>query len=113
MRKKPMKMLMWPNLLLVVLFGFLTYRGFGRSLEDGMVLATTPGTLTMREAMYYALSRPVSTIIVGCDTVAQLEENVQLAREFTPLSDEQLADVVKRAGPVSKPSVFFRFYERA
>jgi hypothetical protein len=80
---------------------------------DGMVLATTPGTLTMREAMYYALSRPVSTIIVGCDTVAQLEENVQLAREFTPLSDEQLADVVKRAGPVSKPSVFFRFYERA
>jgi uncharacterized protein len=78
---------------------------------EGMVLAPTPGTIDMREAMYYTLSRPVSTVIIGCDTVAQLEENVQLAREFTPLSDTQQADLVKRAEPVSKQSLFFRFYE--
>jgi len=79
---------------------------------EGMVLAPTPGTITMREAMYYTLSRPVSTVIIGCDTIAQLEENVQLAREFTPLSDNQVAGLVARAEPVSKPSLFFRFYER-
>jgi len=78
---------------------------------EGMVLAPTPGTLTMREAIFYALSRPVSTIIVGCDTIAQLEENVQHAREFTPLSDKQVTEIVARAEPVSKPSLFFRFYE--
>jgi len=33
-------------------------------------------------AMYYTLSRPVSTVIIGCDSIAQLEENVQLAREL-------------------------------
>ncbi len=76
---------------------------------EGMVLAPTPGTLQMREAMYYTLSHPVSTVIVGCDTIAQLEENVQLAREFTPLSDKQLAELAERAGPVSKQSLFFRF----
>jgi aryl-alcohol dehydrogenase-like predicted oxidoreductase len=65
----------------------------------------------MREAMFYALSRPVSTVIIGCDTIAQLEENVQLAREFTPLSDNQLAELVKRVEPVSKQSLFFRFYD--
>jgi uncharacterized protein len=54
------------------------------SWEGMTIQTTTPGTLTMREAMYYTLSRPVSTVIVGCDTIAQLEENVQLAREFTP-----------------------------
>ncbi len=43
---------------------------------EGMVPAPTSGTLTMREAMYYTLSRPVSTIIIGCDSIAQLEENV-------------------------------------
>src|SRR5208283_4396998 len=32
---------------------------------EGMVLAPTPGTLTMREALYYTLSRPVSTVIIG------------------------------------------------
>jgi aryl-alcohol dehydrogenase-like predicted oxidoreductase len=79
---------------------------------EGMVLAPTPGTITMREAMYYTLSRPVSTVIVGCDTIAQLEENVQLARDFTPLSDSQAASLVARAEPVSKPSLFFRFYDR-
>jgi aryl-alcohol dehydrogenase-like predicted oxidoreductase len=79
---------------------------------EGMVLAPTPGTLTMREAMYYTLSRPVSTVIIGCDTIAQLEENVHLAREFTPLSDTQVTELVAKAEPVSKPSLFFRFYDR-
>ena len=79
---------------------------------EGMVPAPTPGTLTMREAMYYTLSRPVSTIIVGCDSIAQLEENVNLAREFTPLNDPQTAALVARAEPVAKPSLFFRFYDR-
>jgi hypothetical protein len=79
---------------------------------EGMVPAPTPGTLTMREAMYYTLSRPVSTIIIGCDSIAQLEENVSHAREFTPLNDKQVAELVARAEPVAKPSLFFRFYDR-
>ena len=83
-----------------------------KKMWEGMVLAPTPGTLTMREAMYYTLSRPVSTVIVGCDSIPQLEENVKLAREFTPLSEAQTAALVARAEPVAKPSLFFRFYER-
>ena len=31
-----------------------------------------PGTLKLREALYYVLSLPVSTVIVGCDSVAQV-----------------------------------------
>jgi aryl-alcohol dehydrogenase-like predicted oxidoreductase len=80
---------------------------------EGMTIQTTKsGTLTMREAMYYTLSRPVSTVIIGCDNVAQLEENVQLARGFTPLSDAQTAELVAKAEPAAKPSLFFRFYDR-
>jgi len=79
---------------------------------EGMTIQTTsPGTLSMREAMYYTLSRPVSTVIIGCDTIAQLEENVQLAREFTPLNDKQTTELVARAEPCAKPSLFFRFYD--
>jgi aryl-alcohol dehydrogenase-like predicted oxidoreductase len=78
---------------------------------DNAAPSPTPGALTIREAMYYTLSRPVSTVIIGCDSIAQLEENVQLAREFTPLSDSQAAELVKRAEPVSKQSLFFRFYD--
>ena len=67
----------------------------------------------MRQAMYYSLSLPVSTVIIGCDSIPQLEENVQLAREFTPLSQQQMASLTQKAEPVSKQSLFFRFYERA
>jgi uncharacterized protein len=80
---------------------------------EGMAIQTSsPGTLTMREAMYYTLTRPVSTVIIGCDSIAQLEENVQLARDFTPISDKHSGELVARAEPCAKPSLFFRFYDR-
>ena len=83
------------------------------SWEGMAIQATTGGTLDMRQAMYYSLSLPVSTVIIGCDSSAQLEQNVQLAREFTPLSQQQMAALTEKAQPVSKQSLFFRFYERA
>jgi aryl-alcohol dehydrogenase-like predicted oxidoreductase len=70
-----------------------------------------PGTMTMKEAMRYALTLPVSTVIVGCDSIAQLEENVTIAREFTPLSSDQMASLETRAEPVYKQSLFFRRWE--
>ena len=79
---------------------------------EGAVIATTPGPLTMREALYYSLSHPVSTVIIGCDSIAQLEENVHLAREFTPLSEHQMASLAVQAEPVSKQALFFRFVSR-
>jgi aryl-alcohol dehydrogenase-like predicted oxidoreductase len=83
-----------------------------KKMWEGMVPAPTPGTLTMQQAMYYTLSRPVSTVIIGCDSIAQLEHNVQLARDFTPLSPGQEQELVAKAEPVAKPSLFFRFYDR-
>jgi uncharacterized protein len=83
-----------------------------KHMWEGMVIAPTSGTLTMREAIYYTLSRPVSTIIIGCDNIPQLEQNVQFAREFTPLTEKQQSELVAKAEPVSKPSLFFRFYDR-
>jgi len=84
-----------------------------RNSWEGVVLAPRPGTLEMREALYFTLTHPVSTVIIGCDSVAQLEENVQLAREFTPLSPAQMAALVERAAPVSKQASFYKFFERA
>jgi len=84
-----------------------------KHMWEGMVPAPTPGTLDMRQAMYYSLSLPVSTVIIGCDSIAQLQENVQLARDFTPLNQQQMAALTQKATPVSKQALFFRFYERA
>ncbi len=84
-----------------------------KHMWEGMVIAPTPGTLDMRQAMYYSLSLPVSTIIIGCDSIAQLEQNVQLARDFTPFNQQQMQALTAKAQPVAKQSLFFRFYDRA
>jgi hypothetical protein len=59
-----------------------------------------PGTLTMKEAMRYTLSHPVSTVIIGVDNLAQLEENVRIARDFLPLNGGQLEALEQKVKPV-------------
>src|ERR1700756_1337375 len=80
---------------------------------EGMAVATRTGVMNMRDAMHYTLSHPVSTVIIGCDNIAQLDENVQIAREFTPLSQTQIATLKDMAEPVAKQSLFFRFTDRS
>jgi len=66
------------------------------------------GALTMPEAMRYVLSLPVSTVIVGVDSISQLEENVATARGFTPLGPPQLAALERKAEPVARQALWFR-----
>lgn len=80
---------------------------------EGSAIATRPGVMTMRDAMHFTLTHPVSTVIIGCDTIAQLEENVHIAREFTPLSHTQMAALNQLAAPVAEQSLFFRFTDRS
>lgn len=49
------------------------------------------GVTNMKDAMSYVLTLPVSTVIIGCKTVQQLEENIQIARNFTPMPKADMA----------------------
>ncbi len=80
---------------------------------EGSAIATRSGVMNMRDAMHFTLTHPVSTVIIGCDTIAQLEENVKIAREFTPLSNTQMASLNSLAAPVAEQSLFFRFTDRS
>ena len=83
-----------------------------RSWEGTGAIATTPGTLTKRETTFYTLSLPISTAIIGCDSVAQVEECVQLAREFTPLSERQMTELAQKTEPIARQALFFRMMPR-
>ena len=53
-----------------------------------------PGAVTtMKDAMGYVLTLPVSTVIIGCKTVEQLEENVAIAKSFSPLNAGEMARI--------------------
>jgi aryl-alcohol dehydrogenase-like predicted oxidoreductase len=73
----------------------------GRIFRDG-------GITSMKDAMDWVLSQPVSTVIVGCDTVAQLEENVSIAAEFQPISQEHMAHLSELTIDYAKEAQFFK-----
>jgi predicted aldo/keto reductase-like oxidoreductase len=62
--------------------------------------------------MFYTLSLPISTAIIGCDSTQQVEECVQLARSFTPLSERQMEELAKKVEPIANQALFFRMMPR-
>lgn len=66
------------------------------------------GVTTTWEPIHYTLSLPVSTIILGCDNVAQLEENVGVVKLFRKLSDGEMREIENKTKGYLKRAAFFR-----
>jgi aryl-alcohol dehydrogenase-like predicted oxidoreductase len=66
------------------------------------------GIITMKEAMDYVMSLPISTVIVGLDDIAQLEENIKIAENFKPLSADQMLAIEEKTKPYYKEIMFFK-----
>lgn len=60
----------------------------GRILNKGIVNAV--------ECLHYAMSLPTSVVITGCDSLPILQQALEAARSFSPMSDEQRADLLSR-----------------
>ena len=66
------------------------------------------GIISMKEAMEYVMSLPVSTIIVGLDNIAELEENIKIAENFKPLTADQMLAIEAKTLPYYKDLQFFK-----
>jgi predicted aldo/keto reductase-like oxidoreductase len=78
---------------------------------DARLRTTKPGTITIKEALNYNMSLPVSTTIIGVDSVAQIEENVKIASNFSPLSKQEMAEIEFKTLPVVRQSLYFRRWD--
>ncbi len=80
--------------------------------EQSPRMATSkPGSVTIREALTYNMSLPVSTTIIGVDNVAQIEEDVKIASEFSPLCDEEMKAIEFKTLPTVRQGLYFRRWE--
>jgi aryl-alcohol dehydrogenase-like predicted oxidoreductase len=66
------------------------------------------GIITIKEAMEYVMSLPVSTIIIGIDDIPQLEENIKIAQKFRPLTADQMLAIEEKTKPYYKELQFFK-----
>jgi aryl-alcohol dehydrogenase-like predicted oxidoreductase len=69
----------------------------------------TGGGVTPAEALRYAMSLPVATVVSGIDSMDILNQNLDIARTFTPLSDAERADILRRSEPFAMQGEFERF----
>jgi len=66
------------------------------------------GITSMKDAMTYVLSKPVHTVIIGCDNVKQVEENIEIARSFQPMSADKMAELERLTAGYAAEASFFK-----
>jgi predicted aldo/keto reductase-like oxidoreductase len=75
-----------------------------KPLSNGAILKTN--TVTAPEALHYAMSVPVTLTITGCQSMANLEQALGVARNFEPLSVQQKIAILEKTAPVSEAGKF-------
>jgi len=66
------------------------------------------GIISMKEAMSYTLSLPVSTIIIGIDKIPELEENIKIAKEFKALNEDEMLAIEDKVKPHKDHLLFYK-----
>ena len=64
--------------------------------------------LSMKECVDYVWTLPVSTVIIGCDSIQQLEQNVSLAKGFKPLSASSMAKIEMRTREAAPTCAWYK-----
>jgi len=75
-----------------------------KPIANGMILGSN--TVTAVECLQYAMNLPTTTVITGCDSMKILEQAMDTARNFRPLSSEALAGLLSRTQGVGGAGKF-------
>jgi aryl-alcohol dehydrogenase-like predicted oxidoreductase len=75
--------------------------GFGAIVRGGAV--------TAKECLRYALNLPTSTVITGIDSTGILDQALEVARAFQPMTDPELAALLARTKEAAANGQYERF----
>ena len=77
----------------IAVIGMKSFGGDARMIKQKKV--------TPKEALTYTMSLPITTLVSGIDTPKVLKQNVDIARRFRPMTDDQRARLRKRVAPLA------------
>ncbi|HEY6463358.1 MAG TPA: aldo/keto reductase [Polyangiaceae bacterium] len=78
-----------------------------KPLGGGFILESK--TATALECLRYAMNLPTSVMITGCDGIGILEQAVNAAIHFTPMSDAEVKELLDRTRPAAMDGKYERF----
>jgi uncharacterized protein len=85
--------------------GILAMKVMGQ--ED--LLGNGPGKSTADKLLQYSLSLPVAAAVVGMPNHAMVRQNAEWARNFQPMSSEEMQDFSHRVAAANKLALDFKF----
>jgi aryl-alcohol dehydrogenase-like predicted oxidoreductase len=78
-----------------------------KSMANGIILKSN--TVTPNECLHYALNLPTSVVITGCDTMEILEQALEAARTFAPMSEAQVKALLAKTARAASRGEFELF----
>jgi aryl-alcohol dehydrogenase-like predicted oxidoreductase len=78
-----------------------------KPMGAGIILQSK--TVEAVECLHYAMSLPTSVVITGCDSLATLEQALNAARTFKPLSETQMATLLAKTAPAAKNGEYEKY----
>jgi aryl-alcohol dehydrogenase-like predicted oxidoreductase len=78
-----------------------------KSMGNGIILKSK--TVTPTECLHYALNLPTSVVITGCDSMAILEQALEAARTFRPLSAAEVQTLLAKTKAAASKGEFEPF----
>jgi predicted aldo/keto reductase-like oxidoreductase len=67
-----------------------------------------PWYTSMAPFLRFALSQPVTNVVIGCDNIAQLEQNVKFAGSFEPMMLEEQQDLIRDVSPFARQLTYYK-----
>jgi uncharacterized protein len=68
-------------------------------MGQGMLVGNGAGRASPSELLQFNLSQPVACVVIGCEQMTRLEENVQAALDFTPISESGKQKLQEKVAP--------------
>ena len=78
-----------------------------KPLGSGAILRS--GAVTAVECLRYAMSLPTSTVITGCDSMKILDQAIETARAFKPMTEELVAALLARTAELAAAGRYEQF----
>jgi len=78
-----------------------------KSMGNGIILKSR--TVSATECLHYALDLPTSVVITGCDSMKILDQALEAARSFRPLSKAAVRELLARTRPQAVDGKFELF----
>ena len=97
--------------------GFLEVMSFARDKDVGIIgmkvyfrgiAERLPPYKSMQPFLRFALSHPISTAVIGYGPQHHLARNVEFAKAFTPMSEEEKEKLVKDVAPLAQWLTFYK-----